>query len=87
MHLPSFEALQWTCVEYSYELSTKNLQVWLDGELVEALSVEGGVFARPGTEVDAVPFEAARFGAEIAATEIWFDDIKIDTSPIGCDLP
>ena len=79
-----FKANEWTCVEYSYELSTKSLQVWLEDELIDSLTVEGGIFARPGTEVAAVPIEAVRFGAEIAATEIWFDDIQIATSPIGC---
>lgn len=76
----------WHCLEYAYDKAANNLEVWLDGTKIEALNVVGGEFGNaPGSSVAPVPIEAVRFGAEIAATEAWFDDIVVGTSLIGCD--
>jgi hypothetical protein len=75
----------WHCIEFSYEPSTKTLEVWLDDVAVPDLTVMGS-FERGGAFDPAPPIEAIRFGAEIsAATEAWYDDVVVDTSPIGCN--
>ncbi|OQX67156.1 MAG: hypothetical protein B6A08_16870 [Sorangiineae bacterium NIC37A_2] len=80
----TFPVDQWACIELSYEPGAKKLMVWLNGEAVPALTVDG-TFARGGAFDPAPPVEAIRFGTEIAATEAYFDDIVIATSPIGCN--
>jgi hypothetical protein len=81
----TFAANEWHCIEYAYDAATAGLEVWLDDTKIDALTVVGGVFARPGAPgVPAPPINAVRFGTEIAATEAWFDDIAVGTGPIGC---
>lgn len=80
----TFDINTWACLEYSYEPGTKTMKVWLNGEPVEALTV-AGTFARGGAFDPAPPIAALRFGAEIAAMDIYFDDIAVGTDYIGCD--
>src|SRR5690606_12241344 len=76
----------WHCLEMSYEPGQKAVQVWLDNEPVPALTVMGSFERGDNDGFDpAPPLEAVRFGAEIAATEAWFDDIAVGTEPVGCD--
>ncbi len=74
----------WHCLEMSYDPGQKAVQVWLDDVEVPALSVMGS-FERGGTFDPAPPLDAVRFGAEIAGTEAWFDDIAVGTEHIGCN--
>lgn len=76
----------WHCLEYAYDKAANSLEVWLDETKIEALNVVNGEFGNaPGTSVTPPPIDAVRFGAEIIATEAWFDDIVVGTGPIGCD--
>jgi hypothetical protein len=75
----------WHCLEYAYDSATAGLEVWLDDTKIDALSVVNGEFGNsPGNNVSAPPLQTIRFGAEIAATEAWFDDVAVSTEPIGC---
>lgn len=80
----TFNVNEWACIEYSYEPGTKTLMVWLNDEPVPALTVDGS-FDRGGAFDPAPPIQAVRFGAEIAATEAYFDDIAVSAGPIGCN--
>jgi hypothetical protein len=76
-------ANEWHCYEYLYDPTAKKIRVWVEGAEIAGLAADGGV-AR-GTITGAwPPIAALRFGAEIASDEIWFDDIAVSTSPIGC---
>lgn len=81
----AFAANEWHCIEYSYDTATSTIEVWLDDTKIDALTA-AGTFARGGTPPGGFPpIEAVRFGAEIAATEAWFDDIAVGSGPIGCN--
>lgn len=81
----SFAVNEWHCIELSYDTSTSTIEVWLDDTKIDALTA-AGTFARGGTpEGGFPPIEALRFGAEIQATEAWYDDIAVGTGPIGCN--
>lgn len=80
----TFPVDQWACIELAYEPGAKKLEVWLNDEPVPALTVNGS-FTRGGAFDPAPPIDAIRFGAEIAATEAYFDDIAVSAGPIGCD--
>jgi hypothetical protein len=75
---------EWACIQLAYEPGTKTLEAWLGDTQLTALTVVG-TFVRGGAFDPAPPLEAVRFGAEINATEAWFDDIAVGDSLIGCN--
>lgn len=87
----TLEPMTWHCIEFMLDVDSPLLKVWINGENAPNLTVtdwalggENGSGTMPIPEWS-VPLEALRFGAEIAAPEVWFDDIVVATEPIGCD--
>ncbi len=82
----------WHCVEYHVNGSAGTLDTYVDGSRVEGLSADG----TPTRDLDgqwhrrpwSPSLTNALFGWESyggAAMTLWFDDIVIDDSRIGCD--
>jgi polysaccharide lyase-like protein len=86
-------ALAWHCLELEVDPSVPALRTWVDGALVAGLVVGSGASADADGEwvrdVSWAPrLVDARFGWESYAGEsetLWFDDIAIGPSRIGCD--
>lgn len=84
---------QWLCVELAVDGAAAQLQTWLDGEPVAGLIVEG----EPTPDIDAQwqrkpdwrpMLSDIRFGWESYGSDentLWFDDIALSSSRIGCD--
>jgi hypothetical protein len=84
-------ATQWHCVEIFFDGAPESMQVFLDGAET-ALSTTNFTAQRQGSEGNGTPlsdwmppFEAIRFGWELSGSTIWYDDIALSSSPIGCD--
>jgi hypothetical protein len=81
---------KWTCVEWEFDGTANAMRFWLDGELVEGLTVTqpacGGTWSAPAFErLDLgwynAPAEAGR------SMEMWIDDVAVDTQRVGCLAP
>jgi hypothetical protein len=84
--------LAWHCVELSVNAAGPTLQTWVDGSLVPGLMVGSGSSSdADGQWVQGASWAPrlvdARFGWESYAGEsetLWFDDVAIGPSRIGC---
>jgi hypothetical protein len=71
--------LAWTCLEAFFDPSTSTVAVWMDGTEIPDLR---------RTDWKQDPLGALHFGFEKYAgpdADVWYDDIVVSTSPIGCD--
>jgi len=83
---------QWHCVEFAVDGPAGTLQTWVDGDLIPGLVVDG----EPTADIDGQwhrrpdwhpTLEDFRIGWESYGgdpADVWFDDIVVDTAPIGC---
>lgn len=88
---------KWTCVEWRFDGSEKELDFWMDGTLNPELSVRqkanntgicqnmawSGVWEPPTFSQISVGFQHYQKGPG----ELWIDDFAIDTKQIGCPPP
>ena len=84
----------WSCVEWRFDGTKKELDFWLDGTIVPALSVRqkanntgtcqntswSGVWEPPTFNRIGVGFQHYQQGGG----ELWIDDFAIDTKQVGC---
>lgn len=85
-------ALTWTCVEFAIDGSARTLKTWVDGTAIAGMEID----ATSTPEVDRRwlqrgPFQPAlvdfKLGWEqyaATANTLWFDDVALHTSRIGC---
>jgi len=85
----------WSCVEWRFDGVLKELDFWLDGTIIPALSVRriavpaAGACQNPNWSGVWEPptFEAIRLGwqhYQQGPGEAWIDDVGIDTKRLGC---
>jgi hypothetical protein len=88
---------KWTCVEWRFDGTKKELDFWMDGTLNDALSVRqkanntgicqnmawSGIWEPPTFNQIGVGFQHYQKGPG----ELWIDDFAIDTKQIGCPPP
>jgi hypothetical protein len=83
----------WYCLEYAVDWTNHELEVWLDGALMQGISTtdwvqkdpqNGGYSPGSGLSDWAPVVQALRFGAELQGHDIWFDDIAVGTEKLGC---
>jgi len=86
---------KWSCVEWRFDGELKELDFWLDGSIIPALSVRQkavpaqGACQNPNWSGIWEPptFDAIRLGwqhYQQGPGEAWIDDVAIDTKRIGC---
>jgi hypothetical protein len=88
-------ALKWTCIEFAIDSNQGTLKTWVDGNAPAGLEVDGT--ATP--DVDRRWLQRANWRPALAdfklgweqysnvANTLWFDDIALNTSRIGCSTP
>jgi hypothetical protein len=85
----------WACVEWRFDGELKELDFWLDGTIIPALSVRRIAMPSAGACQNASwsgvweppTFEAIRVGwqhYQQGPGEAWIDDVGIDTKRLGC---
>ncbi len=82
----------WHCLEFLYDGEHHEMHIWFEGEEVPGLTVTdwtippGGEGNNPNNPIPdwAPQFESVRFGWELGSGDIWFDDVALATSRIGC---
>jgi hypothetical protein len=81
----------WQCLRFAIDTSSGHLDTWLNGQQVPGLHMDGV----PTQDVDQQWLSrttpprptALRLGWESYATgddTLWFDDVAVDSSPVGC---
>lgn len=84
----------WHCIEFGIDQSAGTLQTWIDGTSIPGLQID----ATPTPDVDASWLTNAwhpalkdfKLGWEAysgAGTTVWYDDVALHTSRIGCSTP
>ncbi len=86
---------KWSCIEWRFDGTLKEMDLWLDGTIIPALSVRqmapngkaacqnqnwSGIWEPP-------TFDAIRLGwqhYQQGPGEAWIDDVAVDTKKIGC---
>ncbi len=89
----SIPANTWTCVEWAVEStgSFDHMYGWVDGEQVLAAQSQSDWQNGPRADfVNAsstafISFGWRQFGAVANVSDIWFDDIAVSTTRIGCN--
>jgi hypothetical protein len=76
--LPPFD--RWFCLEYELDAAAGNVRAYLDDVEITALRHDGW----PATAVSSLMFGVDRFGSFSVAEDLWFDDLVVDASRIGC---
>ena len=85
---------RWSCVEWRFDGTKKELDFWLDGAIVPALSVRqkanstgtcqntswSGIWEPPTFNRIGIGFQHYQQGGG----ELWIDDFAIDTKQVGC---
>lgn len=89
----SIPANKWTCVEWAVEGSSSfdHMYAWVDG--TQVLSAESANDWQNGPRADFVnanstkyiSFGWRQFGSVANISSIWFDDIAVSSSRIGCN--
>jgi hypothetical protein len=80
----AFQPRQWECLELMFDAPNMSFDVWVDGQ--EVLGLSAGVHAMP-PPLAHDNYDTLRIGFEKYAgpvTDIWWDDIAIGTTQIGC---
>ncbi len=79
---------EWHCVEFFLDSTNHEMRVWYDDAEQTSLHVTdwtGMPGNHPTPESNWMPsIDSIRFGGELQAAEIWFDDIAVSSEPIGC---
>jgi hypothetical protein len=86
------EAQVWTCIEFAVEPAARALHTWVDGQALVGLQVEGDATPDLDAQWQRKPdwqprIEGAKWGWESygdQANTVWFDDIALGSSRIGC---
>ncbi|MDX2024664.1 MAG: hypothetical protein SF187_30760 [Deltaproteobacteria bacterium] len=83
---------KWVCYEWQFD-STKNaMRLWIDGQAIDAVSVNGRGETCLGNGTGGnwyLPqYEAIRMGwqnyQQVSGADVWIDDVAIGTERIGC---
>ncbi|MET0413311.1 MAG: hypothetical protein ABW217_18535, partial [Polyangiaceae bacterium] len=84
-------ANEWHCIEIFFDGAPETMQVFMD-EQETALSTTNFTAQRPNSEGNGTalndwmpPFDAIRFGWELQGNTIWYDEIALGSSRIGCN--
>jgi hypothetical protein len=84
-------ANEWHCIEIFFDGAPEAIQVFMDDEET-ALSTTNFTAQRPNSEGNGAPlndwmppFDAIRFGWELQGNTIWYDEIALGNSRIGCE--
>jgi hypothetical protein len=80
----AFQPRQWECLELMFDAPNMSFDVWVDGQ--EVLGLSAGVHAMP-PPLAHDNYDTLRLGFEKYAgpvTDIWWDDVAIGTTQIGC---
>jgi hypothetical protein len=76
--LPPFD--RWFCLEYELDSAGGNVKAYLDDVEIVALRHSGW----PAANLDTLMFGADRYGSFPVAEDLWFDDLAVDSTHIGC---
>lgn len=83
---------RWQCVEWQLDATDNRVQVWIDGDLQEELTVDtetaGGAdvpFVFPDFGEVKVGWQLYQGGTTPAEFDLWLDDVAFGTEQIGCD--
>lgn len=83
---------RWQCVEWQLDASDNRVQVWIDGDLQEELTVDtetaGGAdvpFVFPDFGEVKVGWQLYQGGTTPAEFDLWLDDVAFGTEQIGCE--
>jgi hypothetical protein len=76
--LPPFD--EWFCLEYELDSTAGNVKGYLNDVEIKGLEHMGW----PPTNVATLQFGVDRYGSFPVAEDIWFDDVAVDSSRIGC---
>jgi hypothetical protein len=88
-------AQTWTCVEFAIDGNAGTLKTWVDGQAIAGMDVDG----TPTNDVDNRWLQRGNWKPVLAdfklgweqyanvANTLWFDDIALGTSRIGCSTP
>ena len=76
--LPPFD--QWFCLEYELDAAAGRVAAYLDGVELTELRHNGW----PATNVASLVFGVTRFGAFPKSEDIWFDNLAVSNTRIGC---
>jgi hypothetical protein len=79
----NFEADTWYCVEAHFDGPGNEFRVWVDGEEKTGLNVTEATMC-PGWSPT---YSVIKIGAGANGNigDIWYDDVVISTSPVGCN--
>lgn len=76
----------WLCIEWEYDGQANEMRYWMDGDLVEDMVVLGDEdppWTAPTFESFALGLHNFQPGTS-DGYELWFDELVLDTAPIGC---
>jgi hypothetical protein len=83
---------RWQCVEWQLDAADNRVQVWIDGDLQEELTVDtetaGGAdvpFVFPDFGEVKVGWQLYQGGTTPAEFDLWLDDVAFGTEQIGCE--
>jgi hypothetical protein len=76
--LPPFDA--WFCLEYELDSAAGNVKAYLNDTEITGLRHDGW----PASNIDTLMFGVDRFGNFPVAEDLWFDDLVVDGTRIGC---
>ena len=87
----AFPANAWNCVEIMYDSTHQLVKVWMNSTEITDLDVTNWVAPMQANGNNTTPltnwspdYEAIRFGWELGGASIWYDDVVLSYSPIGC---
>lgn len=90
----TLEADRWYCVELFFDTVVGEFRLWIDEDEVEVLHATADSWCPPGQpqctapEPWPIPMTLVKFGTQVyngTAGTIWYDDLELGTTPIGCD--
>lgn len=83
---------RWQCVEWQLDAADNRVQVWIDGDLQEELTVDtetaGGAdvpFVFPDFREVKVGWQLYQGGTTPAEFDVWLEDVAFSADQIGCD--
>jgi hypothetical protein len=76
---------RWVCLEWHLHVATGGYaKLYVDGVEVTALTASQNTLPNPTLGEVGIGLVAAPAGHATAARDVWFDDVIVDDSPIGC---
>jgi hypothetical protein len=79
MRLPPFD--EWFCLEYELDSTAGRVAAYLNGVELTELRHTGW----PATNIETLTFGATRFGTFTRSQDIWFDNLAVSATRIGCN--